>query len=110
MEAWQKREWRRRRNQKAIILAQQGVLPMRHKALFAFPVLVLTALAFFPVASANGKDDVGPYRYLTTVTVPGNLVAGFDISWVDSASERYYLADRTSASVDVIDAEHDPCL
>jgi hypothetical protein len=80
---------------------------MRHKELFAFPVLVLASLVSFAVASADGKDDVGPYRYLTTVTVPGNLLAGFDISWVDSAGDRFYLADRTTGAVDVVDAEHD---
>lgn len=42
--------------------------------------------------------------------IPGNPLTSFDISWVDSASQRsdsndfnnYYLADRSNASVDVI--------
>jgi hypothetical protein len=39
----------------------------------------------------------------------GNL-AGFDISSIDSVSEGYCLSDRTTGSVDVIDAEHDKYL
>lgn len=89
---------------------------MGHKQLFALPVLVLVlaALAFFAVASANDKDKIGPYQFLTTIAIPGGGPTSFDISWVDSASERYYLAERTSTPntgrIDVIDAEHDTFL
>ena len=31
----------------------------------------------------------------------------FDISWVDPDTQRYYLADRSNAVIDVIDAKHD---
>jgi hypothetical protein len=50
------------------------------------------------------------YQLLTTIPIPGNLTGGFDISWVDTASGRYYLADRGTGSVDVIDAERDQYL
>src|ERR1700694_4761454 len=52
------------------------------------PVMVLFAVAF-------SEDKLGPYQLLTTIEGPGNLAGGFDISWVDSASETYYLAERT---------------
>jgi hypothetical protein len=48
-------------------------------------------------------EDEGPYRFLPTITVPGNLAGGFDISWADSEAGRYYLADRGTVSIDVID-------
>ena len=37
--------------------------------------------------------------------MPGNFtpLRSFDISWVDAATQRYYLADRSNAGVDVVD-------
>src|ERR1700737_3943231 len=32
---------------------------------------------------------------------------GFDISWVDSATQKYYLGDRTNNAIDLIDAASD---
>jgi len=81
---------------------------MKYAKRCAIPLLVLAVMALFAVSHAD--DKLGPYQLLTTITIPGNLAGGFDISWVDSASERYYLADRTTASVDVVDAEHDQYL
>jgi hypothetical protein len=64
------------------------------------------------VARAGQGDPVAGYKLLTTVSLPGGLT-GNDISWVDSNTARYYLADRgnTTASpavpprIDVIDTE-----
>src|SRR5438105_4155676 len=88
---------------------------MKHKNLFALPLLVLAVLALFAAAYAadSDKDKLGPYKLLTTVTIPEGLV-GFDISWVDSESGRYYLANRGNATatppvgptIDVIDTKH----
>lgn len=49
------------------------------------------------VAFAQQGQPVAGYKLLTTIPVPGNL-SGFDISWVDSANARYYLADRGNAN------------
>ncbi len=85
---------------------------MQYKKLVAFPLFALSALSLFVVASADEK--IGPYQLIDTILIPGNLAGGFDISWVDSASERYYLAERTATAntgrIDVIDAEHDKFL
>ena len=81
---------------------------MKYAKRLAIPFLTLAVMALFAVSRA--EDKLGSYQLLTTITVPGNLASGFDISWVDSASERYYLADRTTGSVDVVDAEHDQYL
>jgi hypothetical protein len=60
--------------------------------------------------SLEAKD--GAVRLLTTVPVPGtkaNTSSGkmyvFDISFVDQATQTYYLADRSNAVVDVVDAK-----
>jgi hypothetical protein len=37
------------------------------------------------------------------VTIPGHPLSSFDISWVDTSLHSYLLADRTNASVDIID-------
>jgi hypothetical protein len=68
-------------------------------------------LALFAVAHADDDHDrLGPYRLIATVPIPGNLSGGFDISWVDSEAGRYYLADRGSKSIDVIDTKHNKFL
>ena len=45
-----------------------------------------------------------PYFYVkTTVTITGNPLASFDISWVDPELHAYLLSDRSNKAVDVID-------
>ena len=63
-------------------------------------------------AVAQQGTPTGGYRLLRTITIPTGL-AGNDISWVDSANARYYLADRGNAtaspavgpSIEVINTE-----
>ena len=71
----------------------------------ALPALLLIAS---PTLAANDGNAV---RLLNTIPVPvssANNTAGgmysYDISWVDQRTQRYYLADRSNAVVDVIDA------
>ena len=83
---------------------------MRVPALLYSSLLTLSGLGLFAGALAA---QPGPYQMLTTITLPGGLT-GNDISWVDSANGRYYLADRGNATatpavaprIDVIDTEH----
>lgn len=35
---------------------------------------------------------------------------GFDISWVDNSTQKYYLADRTNNAIDLVDAATDTFL
>ena len=60
----------------------------------------------------EGVADRGALRLLGTVPIPGtaaNATNGklyaFDISFVDQSTQTYYLADRSNAVVDVIDAK-----
>ena len=84
---------------------------MKHTR-FAIPLLVLAVMALFAFSSA--EDNGGSYETLPIIHVPGDLAGGFDISWVDSASGRYYLSDRTTTPgtgrIDVVDAKHDQFL
>src|ERR1041385_346316 len=82
---------------------------MKNKTLFALPMLALGILVLCAAIYAQGKGQgkgqgqgegqeeghkLGPYKLLTTITTPGEELVGFDISWVDSAAGRYYLANR----------------
>ena len=86
---------------------------MRTKNLLSLGPLLSLGLCLCFVTAAQP----GPYRLMTTIPVPGGLTAN-DISWVDSANARYYLADRGNANakppilprIDVIDTEHDVLL
>src|SRR5215475_14377144 len=97
---------------------------MTQKIRCALPTLVVAGLTLFVAAFvvfADGDHDIGPYKLLTTISVPSGLTfpgGGFDISWVDSEHGRYYLADRgnpnstpkVSPGIDVIDSRHDKFL
>lgn len=71
---------------------------MKHRkaapvARFALPLFALCSIAF-----AQQGQPIAGYKLLKTIAIPGGL-RGNDISWVDSASARYYLADRGDATV-----------
>jgi hypothetical protein len=97
------------------------MIAMRYKKLFtsllpAVAVVVLSSIAF---AQDDDKEKIGTnYKLLTTIATPSGLAGGFDISWVDLATERYYLADRGNPTgtpvvppgIDVIDLRHDKFL
>jgi len=59
--------------------------------------LVVVALSVVVGVRAKDADEIGPYRRITTILIPG-FGNGFDISWVDSEAGRYYLADRGNAT------------
>src|SRR5881397_1229215 len=75
------------------------------------PVLLLGAGS----SRADGDDDRsnGAVRFLKGVPVPGSdlnttspgKMLVFDISWIDEATQLYYLADRSNAVIDVVYAK-----
>lgn len=87
------------------------------KTSFSLSLSIAGMVALLPVVSAQQGQPVAGYRLLTTITLPTGLT-GNDISWVDSANARYYLADRGNAaatppvppSVDVFDTLSDKFL
>jgi len=68
--------------------------------------LIVSAL-MLTAAVAVAEEHRGPVTLLRTVPIPNSPLVVFDISWVDPDSQRYYLADRSNAVIDVIDARHD---
>jgi hypothetical protein len=95
---------------------------MENKKLFAVSLLAVGILVLCTTAYAQNSDQgnnnkLGPYRHLTTISIPGGLT-GFDISWVDSKHGRYYLAARGNAAavppvgpnIPVIDTERNKLL
>lgn len=78
---------------------------------FACALLTGTALAFS--ATAFGQGSLITYKQTASIDIPGSLTS-FDISWVDTANGRFYLADRTSKKgggrIDVIDTQNNKFL
>ncbi|MGI4793888.1 MAG: hypothetical protein ACRYG8_07365 [Janthinobacterium lividum] len=75
------------------------------KHLIATTCLVLAAAAW----SGPGRAATTNYSLLTTITVPvsaansqGGKFNSFDISYVDPLTGYYYVADRSNASVDIV--------
>jgi DNA-binding beta-propeller fold protein YncE len=60
--------------------------------------LGVVTLSLIVGVRAKDSDELGPYRLIQTVLIPG-FGNGFDISWVDSEASRYYLADRGNTTV-----------
>jgi hypothetical protein len=53
----------------------------------------------------NDHNAHTPLKLIGAIPVPGNPIVSADIAWVDPGSEAYYLADRSNAGIDIIDAE-----
>jgi hypothetical protein len=53
----------------------------------------------------KAANSSAPVKPMGAILVPGNPLR-FDISWVDQASGRYFLAEGGNAAVDVFDAEN----
>lgn len=85
---------------------------IRYRTLLCTAVSMFAAAMLATDASSMERDGRdGAVRLLTTVPVPGtkaNTTGGkmfvFDISFVDQTTQTYYLADRSNAVVDVVDA------
>src|SRR5437588_3859662 len=60
--------------------------------------LLVTSLSVGATSSASN-----PTNRLAKIPIPGKPLKSFDISWVDAATGRYYLGDRSNASIDVVD-------
>jgi hypothetical protein len=82
----------------------------RYRSLLCTTVSILAAAVLATDAFSMERQG-GAVGLLTTVPIPGtksNTTGGnmyvFDISFVDQTTQTYYLADRSNAVVDVVDA------
>jgi DNA-binding beta-propeller fold protein YncE len=67
-----------------------------------------TSLALIALGSPGGAEaGNGKLKQIGTISNPAGPIDGFDISFVDQKTQRYYLADRSNKSVDVFDAKTD---
>src|SRR5215510_3871218 len=75
--------------------------------------LLATGSAWADGNDSKDKDkNDGPLSLLKTIPIPGSAanvsngnLYSFDISYVDQSTQTYYLADRSNAVVDVVDAK-----
>lgn len=75
--------------------------------LWSLAVALVLALIARPRLDARPKPTPKkPLKLLGGIYLPGNPLR-FDISWVDQATGRYYLAEAGNGGVDVVDAEND---
>lgn len=68
---------------------------------------ICLAVACSLLVGLRGQAQGQAYRQIALIQLPGVPVPkgpfSFDISWVDSTTHRYYLGDRSTNGVDVID-------
>jgi hypothetical protein len=84
---------------------------MIRKCSVAVRLLLVVIISVLMSSAAAGADEHGrnrgPITLVATVPIPGSPLLAYDISWVDPATQLYYLADRSNAVIDVIDARRD---
>jgi hypothetical protein len=95
-------------------MLSQGVSLRRFSRLLGLGALVSLLLLLIGATDARSQNGAGAdraLRLLALIPVPVsnlNTTAGamysFDISFVDQATQTYYLADRSNKAVDVVDA------
>ena len=74
---------------------------------------LLAAAALVPSSPAGAAGCVGPgapdnaqTKCVTAITIPGNPLTSFDISWVNPKRAEYYLGDRSNKGITIIDTQH----
>src|SRR5258708_33992080 len=83
-------------------------------AYFSGPVAtaLLGAAALVPSSAAlagcvgPGAPDNAETKCVTAITIPGNPLMSFDISWVNPKRAEFYLADRSNKGITIIDTQH----
>jgi hypothetical protein len=68
----------------------------------------LTPVFAFSLAAAHSRETnaKAPVRLIGVIPIPGNPLVTSDIIWVDRATKRLYITDRSNFSVDILDAEN----
>jgi hypothetical protein len=79
---------------------------MRKSSLAFAAVAIAASLCSAPARADRDSDGAREaVKLIKTIPVPGLGV--FDISWIDPATQLYYLADRSNKVIDVVDARRD---
>src|SRR5450755_3674935 len=69
----------------------------------ALGVLLVPSGCWGQAAPAAPLQNDAGFRRVTIIPLTANATNPFDISWMDPISGRYYLADRSSKSIDIVD-------
>src|SRR2546425_2490000 len=88
-------------------------MPRKNALTLSLLFVVIVPILLLGAGSVRADEDQrGTVKLLATVPIPttdrgATLVPlrAFDISWVDAATQLYYLGDRSNKSVDVVDAK-----
>jgi hypothetical protein len=83
-----------------------GSLRANLYAYAAAGAISVAATSAFAACTGPGAPTDTQTKCLTAVLIPGNPLRSFDISWVNPDRAEYYLADRSNASIDIIDTRH----
>ena len=75
-------------------------------ALLGAGALATSGTALAGPCTGPGAPTTTETKCLTAVQIPGNPLRSYDISWVNPHRAEYYLADRSNASIDIIDTHH----
>jgi len=75
-------------------------------ALLGAASLVSSSPATAAPCTGPGAPATSQTKCLTAVTIPGNPLRSFDISWVNPQRAEYYLGDRSNSGIDIIDTQH----
>jgi hypothetical protein len=57
------------------------------------------------VSAFAGAANAAEMRQIGTISIPGEPLNSFDISWIDQATGMYFLADRSNKGIDVVDTK-----
>jgi DNA-binding beta-propeller fold protein YncE len=57
------------------------------------------------VLALVGTAGAAELRQIGTISIPGQPLNSFDISWIDQASGLYFLADRSNKGIDIVDVK-----
>src|SRR3974390_494619 len=71
----------------------------------AMSLAVTGPVAAAPVCQGPGAPANTQTQCLTAITIPGNPLRSFDISWVNPQRAEYYLADRSNSGIDILDTQ-----
>jgi hypothetical protein len=67
---------------------------------------LLLATAVAAVAMSTAAAGAAELKLIASIPVPGEALTSFDISFIDQKTQRFYFADRSNKSVDIVDTKN----
>jgi hypothetical protein len=71
---------------------------------------LLTSGVVYAACQGPGAPTTTQTKCLTAIPIPGVAIRSFDISWANPDRAEYYLGDRSSGGIDIIDTQHNKFL